>query len=456
MLRANSRLRQTLGSAGVDFLHHAAGAIQRLLPHVQVSQWKESQRAEPSSVWASPKRTGIRITLAIDHEEEKRKRSLIATVRRRHLPGIGGAAGRTLDEREFDICKLITSRISEVLQLGSSEPNEASIRAIRDAFDEYVVAKHVETYHGLTQTPISSFFEALHTLSEQSYENKALTFGCILEPKGKVKGQEAHFPGDFLSTKKYKALSDGFRTAYRIAANGNILGLIDLDRFEKKQLSEKHYYPDWTEPIARASRSGKCGIALSRQGDILVFDNGSLRFTYRYGRWQYWNHAHLVYLLRDRGRAQRVPKKILGRVVGTIYRAALDVSFRRSGGLFMMLHNRKYLREVVRVGDAIGDSRRTPTDKEFDRVIGEHNIQSLPRVVVVELASLDGAIVLDNSGRIRAYGAVLQPKKAGRFRGTEGSRTKAAIGASKYGLAVKISSDGDITVYYEGKEFITM
>ena len=72
----------------------------------------------------------------------------------------------------------------------------------------------------------------------------------------------------------------------------------------------------------------------------------------------------------------------------------------------------------------------------------------------MELASLDGAVVLDNMGKVLAYGAVLQPKKAGKLRGTEGSRTKAAIGASNYGLALKVSSDGDITVYHEGKEFI--
>lgn len=36
----------------------------------------------------------------------------------------------------------------------------------------------------------------------------------------------------------------------------------------------------------------------------------------------------------------------------------------------------------------------------------------------------------------------------------EGSRTKAAIGASNYGLSLKVSSDGDITVYVGGKELI--
>jgi hypothetical protein len=372
------------------------------------------------------------------------------------VPGIAGAARRTLDERESGICKLIASRTSEVLGKGSLGAAEASIRAVSDAFDEYVVARHVEKHHGLPEMLLSSIFDALHTLSEQSYENKALTFGCILDSRMKVTGLPPGFPQAFLSSKKYKALSDGFRTAYHISASRNLIGFVDLDRFERQGLTEKHYYPDWAEPIARASRSKRCGIALSRQGDILVFDSGTLRFTYRYGQWQYWNHAHLVYLLRDRARAQRVPKQILGRVVGAIYRAALDVSFRRSGGLFVILHNRRSLRDVVRVGDAIEDSKRSPTDREFDSVIRRRKIDSLPRSIVVELASLDGAIVLDNSGRILAYGAILQPKKVGRLRGTEGSRTKAAIGASNYGLAVKISSDGDITVYYKGKAFIKM
>jgi len=301
---------------------------------------------------------------------------------------------------------------------------------------------------------VSSVFDSLHTLSEQSYENKALTFGCLLDPNQTGEPTAAAFLGEFVDSKRYKALSDGFRTAYHMSTHGQVLGLVDLERFGAEQLTERHYYPDWAEPIARASRLGRCGIALSRQGDILVFDEGSLRFTYRYGQWQYWNHAHLVNLLRDRARAQRVPRAILGRVVGTIYRAALDVSFRRSGGLFVILHNYRWLRELVRVGDAIGDERRQRVDMEFDASLVDRVIQALPRTVVVELASLDGAVVLANSGRILAYGAVLYPKRAGRLRGIEGSRSKAAIGASNYGLAVKISADGEITVYYAGEEFI--
>ena len=347
-------------------------------------------------------------------------------------------------------------RVPEVVEAAPLDVGEATIKAVRDAFDEYVVAQHIEGYYDLPALAIDSIFDTLHTLSEQSYENKALTFGCIIDSRRKLSGDGAAFPGAFLTLKKYKALSDGFRTAYHISGNGRILDFVDIDRFEKRRLSKKHHYPDWAEPIARVSRDGRCGIALSRQGDILVFEEGTLRFTYRYGRWHYWNHAHLVHLLRDLARTRHVSPRTLGRVVGAIYRAALDVSFRRSGGLFVVLRNRASLGKVVRLGEAIGDGRRDKEDSAFDRVICRHPIQSLPRAVAVELAALDGAVVFANSGRLLAYGAVLRPRKAGRLRGTEGSRTKAAIGASNYGLAIKVSSDGDITAFSKGVQFMTM
>jgi hypothetical protein len=391
------------------------------------------------------------MTIAIGEQAPASSRSMVSEVRRRGVIGAAGNACGIIDQREHDICRQIVLRIADVLQ--SPDVSAASLKAISSAFDENIVAAHLDEHHGF-QAPVATVLSALHTLSEQSYENRALTFGCILDPEQLGQPSGAQFPEAFLESKKYKALSDGFRTAYVVSTDGRVQNFVDLERYELERLSARHYFPEWTEAIARASRAGRCGIVLSRQGDILIFDEGTLRFSYRYGRWQYWNHVHIVNLLRDQARAQRVPPNLVGRVVGAVYRAALDVAFRRSGGLFVLLHNRQHLRKIVKVGDAIGDHRRGTTDQEFDGFLASHTIQSLARSVVVELASLDGAVVLDNSGRVLAYGAILQPKRAGRIRGSEGSRTKAAIGASHYGLAVKVSSDGDIVIYNRGHAFI--
>jgi DNA integrity scanning protein DisA with diadenylate cyclase activity len=73
-----------------------------------------------------------------------------------------------------------------------------------------------------------------------------------------------------------------------------------------------------------------------------------------------------------------------------------------------------------------------------------------------EISALDGAVVVGNHGRLLAYGAVLQPNKRDKFNPSEGSRTKAAITASKFGIAIKVSSDGDITFYEQGKPFLKL
>jgi DNA integrity scanning protein DisA with diadenylate cyclase activity len=179
-----------------------------------------------------------------------------------------------------------------------------------------------------------------------------------------------------------------------------------------------------------------------------------LTLTYRFGRWQYGNHTHIVDLIANAARVQHVDPAEVSGVVRSIYRAALDIAFRRSGGLFVLLRNRQNLRKTVRQGDAIGDRGRPKIDASFDGVLDDLYVQTSPRTVVAELAALDGAVVLANTGQVLAYGAVLDPQRKGRLRAAEGSRTKAAIGASNYGLAIKISSDGDITAYVGGKHLI--
>ena len=112
--------------------------------------------------------------------------------------------------------------------------------------------------------------------------------------------------------------------------------------------------------------------------------------------------------------------------------------------------------QIVKPSDAVGNASRANVDYAFDQALGSASIQAMSRATLCELASLDGAVVVSNTGRLLAYGAVLDPKIKGKIHGSEGSRTKAAIGSSHYGLAVKISSDGDITVYLDGKKLIAV
>jgi DNA integrity scanning protein DisA with diadenylate cyclase activity len=208
--------------------------------------------------------------------------------------------------------------------------------------------------------------------------------------------------------------------------------------------------------MAACTRGGRCGVSLTRHGDILIFREGSLLWTYRFGRWQMWNHSALCRLLTNLIRGQRTSPQTSGKLARAVYRASLDAAFRRHGALFVVLNAKQHLKRVAARDDCIDHRPEESTERVFDKALGELVLQSMPRSTLTELASLDGAVITERNGRILAYGAVMRPRKMGCIKRTEGSRTKAAIGASNYGTAVKVSSDGQISIYFQGAEFLTL
>lgn len=435
-----------LQNGGIEFLDYTTDAIERILPHVTVSAWKNLPRTSAGATWASVQRRKILLTINLG----TRLGSLQATIERRRRASGPGSQERTLDTREYSFCHVIGRKASSILRKASIIHHDDVLTAERELFDEQVVASFVREHHGL-KLNVTEVLSTLRQLAEQTYENKAISFGLLLDPRDQT-GASRLFPREFSHLKRIRVLSDGFNTAYRVSSNGKLLGLVDLEEesHEQHHLNSPHY-PWWCKQLAMMSRNGVCGLALTRNGDILIFESGILRLTYRRGQWQYWNHSHIVQMLEDVGHAKRVPVADLRALVRLIYPAALDVSFRRSGGLFFLLRNKQRIHEVVRRGDCIADTGRKPIDKEFDAVAPPGPIS---RTTLRELAAIDGAVVLSTSGEVLAYGAVLTRRPSGQS--LEGSRAQAAAGASALGIAIKISSDGGITVYHDESEYFSV
>jgi hypothetical protein len=450
-IKKNSRLAADLGPDGLAFLRHSLGALERLLPHVETFGWRVAvESANSGAHFQNSARRSLNLVLGI--ETGSTEYAVRGGLRRRAVAGGVGAVLRTIDQREKDIASRVLRNIRDVL-IGTQSGDRSVRLALRAGFDERVVADHLTTHFRL-EIDLQAWFDWLRRLAEQTYENKAMVFGCLIDTaSGSKPSRGSEFPNEFLKKKKYRALSDGYRTAYRISRHGCVRAFVDLRGGHPEQ---HRYFPAWCEDLAARSRGRMIGLSLTRQGDILVLDGGKLTFSYRFGRWQYWNHGHIVDLITNAARAQHVQPGRLSGVVRALYRATLDVSFRRSGGMFVLLRNRANLRSIVRPGDAIGDSHRKGVDASFDEALSLEDIGRIPRGVLAELASLDGAVVLANSGEIMSYGAVLEPRRRRGILKAEGSRTKAAIGASNYGLVLKVSSDGEITVLVSGKELIVV
>lgn len=77
------------------------------------------------------------------------------------------------------------------------------------------------------------------------------------------------------------------------------------------------------------------------------------------------------------------------------------------------------------------------------------NIADIGVPFVRKLCSLDGAMVIDKTGLFLDAGVIVAiPSELTTT--TEGARTKAAIAASKFGTAVKVSADGPVDVFVNG------
>lgn len=360
----------------------------------------------------------------------------------------------TMSLEEYAICREFTNSLHEVI-LSNSLLKYGLYRQISYGFDEEVISRTIKS-DGKIHFDIGDIFRELHKIAEQTYENKSLTFGIVIKEKTKSRHQgDLHFPRDFFKKKKYKLLSDGFNTTYIINRKGY------LYRFEELQSEKikrgKHYYPEWLAHLAQKAKGNSIGIGLTRAGDIAVTQGGSVKYTYRAGGWRYWNHHYYTLYLRGMAKAKGwTSQKQLGAVLTAIYRASLNISFRRTGGLFLVMKNRRNTSKVVRSGDAINDRKRDVLDSILDNSLPGKTIQKFPISVISELAAIDGAIVVTREGSLLSYGAVLDSSIKKGVKGTEGSRTKAAIKASHYGVAIKISSDGDIDAYYEGKKLLSI
>jgi ATP-dependent DNA ligase len=159
-------------------------------------------------------------------------------------------------------------------------------------------------------------------------------------------------------------------------------------------------------------------------------------------------------MMKFRASAQKVQADVLGRVVSRLYRYALDISFKRSGGLFLLIRNQNKLKKIVRMGDGLQDPTRAEIHKQFENFLVTSSILGIDRNVAIELSSIDGAVVISNHGKLLAYGAVLVTTRKKSVNKEQGSRSKAAVSASDFGIAIKISSDGGISFYEQGKKFI--
>lgn len=199
------------------------------------------------------------------------------------------------------------------------------------------------------------------------------------------------------------------------------------------------------DQVERFVTPGVAMIAATQNGDIWVRLGNGMAFLRRRGHWQFFDLEVVRAVLLP-----HMPAPVLD----ALLRLAIDASFERRGALFGVLNDSSTIREVV--PDTKSSAR---SNRGLRELIAHLDItKELWRPVIRSAAMIDGAVLLTNDGLVLDAACIaVEPSAARRaelgiakWPSFPGARSTAARNVSVYGVAIKISDDGPISVFVAG------
>lgn len=289
---------------------------------------------------------------------------------------------------------------------------------------------------------IAAVLEVFTNWSTQTYEGERVSAGVLIDPLLTQPNSETLCFFNLSKDDFFKALTDGVNSWWNIDAVGNVknFSLTDYSSSLAESVRERPTFPLRYEGISVASIGGCVGVALNRNGEILVFQGG-LTFAKRRGKWVYFGHDPIIRQMSTGVGSGSDLRK-------AIYESCLDASFARSGaciGLLRKPYMSQFLNSKIVAPADLFTSSSSSKAKLAKQIVRGRRFQSIPRTIRKELLGLDGAIILSPTGEVLAAGAILELD--GVERGNLGGRSAAAKALSRFGLGIKVSEDGMISCY---------
>jgi hypothetical protein len=311
---------------------------------------------------------------------------------------------------------------------------------------------------------IAQAVEVLRVAALSRYENREISSGVLLLDSDTDPARGAcgiaptlEYSEGLTSVKSFYRLSDGLHTAFLVNRDGKVLDIVDVDEWDVRAGARGELAVPVAAPYqahARATHGNHhIGIILTPSHEIRVFAEGAQVFTFRNASW------HLLDIAAKYDMWTRaVGNPALARLM---FQTALDLADMRQGALFVVLRDAPEggtngLERLVAPADRLDlPHDHEPTDGRIDRrdllhFAAGRIATALSPDVFRALATMDGAIVTDRAGRLLAAGAILLHSGPASVE-IEGARTAAAFSAAQYGPILKVSEDGHMTCFDQGR-----
>ncbi|MEH7249332.1 diadenylate cyclase, partial [Neobacillus niacini] len=135
-----------------------------------------------------------------------------------------------------------------------------------------------------------------------------------------------------------------------------------------------------------------------------------------------------------------------------LYNNIKQLSNKNIGALMVILKQNKSRKKTIYKQLL---SKQSLSKNEFTKIIqtdkkNQINIYNCDTYLFELIASVDGAILLDKNFNILSFGEMINNSIPTPEVAEAGSRTLAAAKASIFGLSIKVSEDGDISIFEDG------
>jgi hypothetical protein len=311
---------------------------------------------------------------------------------------------------------------------------------------------------------IESLLDILEAWSSKTYEGKKVSFGIVINPKSNSDDKKIPFL-PFLEDEYSAVISDGISSIIELDVQCNFLGYHSI--YENGCIMTSNLDNNiplrFVNSIMNFVVDDKIGVFLLNNGDIMIAKNRIIEFVKRNGTWLNFNVATFENSLQSYISRYALSKKL----VNEVYSSALDVSFSHGGGIIAVTHNidilieSKILSDIDYLDKSVDDDfidlviykktndneKRQLKRKILLKLVKGKNFCDIDRKLRSELVSMDGATIIDATGRILTFGAIIQNDSGS----SGGGRGAAAKKLSNYGFSIKISTDGYIEVFEESK-----
>ncbi|MBN4071974.1 DNA integrity scanning protein DisA nucleotide-binding domain protein [bacterium AH-315-F18] len=295
---------------------------------------------------------------------------------------------------------------------------------------------------------VSEAMLTCEAVAERTYESQQADL-IVSFTKSRRQKAAVYFNRGILNSKWTSTLFSGHRTAIICSKHAAVITIRDFPTRKVGMGSRFFVAPlEYQPALFHSTNRDAIQFHVTRRREILVSIGDRIAFCYRKGNWEVFPRMRFVSCLIDnisRLSKGRYEPQVVSSLACYLAMICLTLRHRGKGGLIV------FCRGPIVAKEFIEDC--TMPGNEYDsyyrsQIVGK-KLNEIPVDLLCNTIAIDGATVISPDAIVRAFGAIANTdKKSGT---STGARTRAAEFSSKTGIAIKISQDGGISVYRDGK-----